>query len=87
MLRREILRDLSEKFGVEPSPFEGDQYHFHATLEYGLSKDVLASTRDEFVNIKIEYRFVLDTLGLLVRSGNGWCTYKRARLSKPLADR
>lgn len=85
-LRRRVLHDLSERFGIAPGHFEGDNYHFHATLEYDLSSDVLAAARGAFADTRIEYAFTLSTLGLLLKAGDGWTTYKRARLSKAVAE-
>ena len=80
-LRRRILRDLSEKYGVEPYPLEGDQYRFHATLAYGLSNRDFERAWKELKDLKVEFRFVFDTLGLFCHTGDGWITYRRAVLS------
>ena len=80
-LRQRILRDLSDRHDVKPYPLEGNQYHFHATLAY-LSKDDFAEARRELENIKIEFKFVLDTIGLICHTGDEWVTYKRAKLTR-----
>lgn len=83
-LRRRILKDLSEQHGVEPYPLEGDRYRFHATLAYGLSNRDFARARRALKDVKIEFRFALDTLALFCHTGDEWITYKRAMLSRSL---
>jgi 2'-5' RNA ligase len=80
-LRRRIVNDLSVRYGIKPNTLEGDQYHFHATLAY-LSRNDFTRARRELENVKIERRFVLNTLGLICHTGDGWITYKRARLTQ-----
>lgn len=84
-LRRRILSDLSEQHGIKPHSLEGDQYHFHATLAY-LSNHDFVRARRELENIKVEFRFMFDTLGLICHTGDEWVTYKRARLRHIMAD-
>jgi len=83
-LRRRILKDVSEQCGVEPYPLEGDRYHFHATLAYGLSKHDFARARQTLKDMKVEFRFALDTLALFCHTGNEWVVYKRATVSQSL---
>ncbi len=78
-LRWRIVNDLSIQHGIKPNALEGDQYHFHATLAY-LSKNDFLRARREFEHVKIERRFVVNTLGLICHTGDGWITYKRGRL-------
>jgi len=84
-LRRQILSDLSERHGIKPYPLEGDQYHFHATLAY-LSKHDFSRARRQFETMKVEFRFMLDTIGLICHTGEEWVTYKRARLKRILVE-
>jgi 2'-5' RNA ligase len=84
-LRQRILRELSDRYGIKPYPLEGDQYHFHATLAY-LQKEDFAKARRELENIKIEFKFMLDAIGLICHTGDEWVTYKRARLMQPAAS-
>jgi 2'-5' RNA ligase len=86
-LRQRVLGDLSGKFGIAPTSFEGDQYHFHATLAYGLAKDAISAELKRLANANIECRFTLDTLALIISTGNGWTTYKLAPLARPLPGR
>jgi len=81
-LRRRILNELSERHGIEPYPLEGDRYHFHATLAYGLSKRDFAKAQRALRDTKVEFRFVLDTLALFCHTGDGWIAYKRATVPK-----
>ena len=84
-LRQRILRELSDRHGVKPYPLEGDQYHFHATLAY-LQKEDFPKVRRELEKLKVEFRFMLDTIGLICHTGDEWVTYKRARLMRPAAS-
>jgi 2'-5' RNA ligase len=87
-LRRRILNDLSEQHGIKPYPLEGDRYHFHATLAYGMSKHDFARARIKLKDLKVEFRFVLETLGLFCQTGDDlyeWITYKRSVLSRSIA--
>jgi|CXWL01.1.fsa_nt_gi 2'-5' RNA ligase len=84
-LRRRIVNDLSMQHGIKPNVLEGDQYHFHATLAY-LSKHDFSQARREFEHVKIERRFMLNALGLICHTGDGWITYKRGRLPQVPAE-
>lgn len=81
-LRQRILRELGEQFGVQPGPFEGKAFHFHATLAYSLSKSDLASAADAFAARCFDASFPMDSLGLFLQAGDGWTTLKQASLSK-----
>lgn len=83
-LRRRIVNDLSLQHGIKPNDLEGDQYHFHATLAY-LSKNDFSRARREFEQVKFERRFVVNTLGLICHTGDGWITYKRGRVPQGTA--
>ena len=80
-LRLRILRDLAEQFGVKPQPLEDERYHFHATLAYGLSEADFAQARQVLQNIKVEFRFMFNTLGMFYHTGDEWITYKRSRVA------
>lgn len=84
-LRRRIVNDLSIQHGITPNALEGDRYHFHATLAY-LSKNDFSRARREFEHVQIERRFVMNTLGLICHTGDGWITYKRGRLPQAPAE-
>ena len=87
-LRHRILHDLSVRHGIKPYPLEGDRYHFHATLAYGMPKHDFVQARAKLENLKVEFRFVLETLGLLCSTGEDsyeWITYKRSILSRSIA--
>ena len=84
-LRRRIVNDLSIQHGIKPNALEGDQYHFHATLAY-LSKNDFSRARREFEHVKIKRQFVMNTLGLICHTGDGWITYKGGRLPQVPAE-
>jgi 2'-5' RNA ligase len=81
-LRRRILRDLSDQYGVKPNSVEDEQYHFHATLASGLPKEDFLKARQACKDIRVEYRFVFDTLGLFYHMGDQWIIYKRSNISR-----
>jgi 2'-5' RNA ligase len=80
-LRRRILSDLLEQFGVLPNRFEGDHFHFHLTLASDLSIPGLALAQQTLEPFDFEHRFHLDTIALLIHLGECWTTYKQVRLS------
>ena len=80
-LRRRILRDLSEQYGVKPNPFEDERYHFHATLASGFSKEDFIEARHAYKNIGVKFRFYFDTLGLFYNIGDQWIIYKRSKVA------
>lgn len=79
-LRLKILRDLSEKFGIKPHPLEDERYYFHATLAYNISKEDFKEARQTFKEIRADFRFIFDTLGLMYFTGAEWMTYKRLKV-------
>jgi len=79
-LQERILRDLSIEFGVQPYSVEDDRYHFHATIAHGLPRASFERARKALDGVRIEFSFVLDTLGMLLHTRYGWITYKRAAL-------
>lgn len=79
-LRRRVVQDLLSEFGVKPNELEDDRYHFHATLAHGLSLDSFEQVRRELEGVRVEFRFVCDTLALLYRTGGAWITYKRSAI-------
>jgi 2'-5' RNA ligase len=82
-LRRRVVSDLSNGFGVSPNALEDDQYHFHATLAQGLPRASFERARQALQGEQVEFRFICDTLGLLCDLGTGWMTYKRSRVAAP----
>ncbi|MBI5307187.1 MAG: 2'-5' RNA ligase family protein [Planctomycetes bacterium] len=81
-LRQKILRDLSQDHGIKPYPIEGNQFHFHATLAYGLSKNDFKTACKSFKKHDVEFKFMLEKIGLLCYIGDQWITYKKAMLEK-----
>jgi 2'-5' RNA ligase len=82
-LRRRVVRELSERFGVEPRPLEGDRFHFHATLAYGLSPRHFASEFERVSRTTPNLRCMMQSMAILCHTGDHWFTYRRARLSGP----
>jgi 2'-5' RNA ligase len=79
-LRRKIVRELSDRYGVEPRPLEGDQFQFHATLAYGLPKKAFEEERARLSRLKPVFRFQAQTLSMLAHTGKHWITYRRQEL-------
>jgi 2'-5' RNA ligase len=80
-LRRRILRDLHDQFGVKPYQLEGDQYHFHATLAYGLSKNDFALAYEGLKNMHVHMCFMMKTMSLFCHTGDHWISYKQATIT------
>lgn len=78
-LQRRVLADLADRFGTRPAEFEDDRYQFHATLAF-ISEDAFERVRAALRDVRTEFRFVFDTLGLFYRTDEGWVLYKRARV-------
>jgi 2'-5' RNA ligase len=81
-LRRRILRDLSGQYGVKPNPLEDDQYYFHATLASGFKKEDFMEARQAYKNIRVEFRFMFETLGMFYNIGDQWILYKRSNVCR-----
>lgn len=83
-LHLNLLKDLSEKFSMKPSEFEGKDLHFHVTLAY---KDINDETfhkikkllKDESPNFKFEVKRL--GLYLLPNPDQQWFIYKIGNLS------
>lgn len=80
-LRRRIVSELANRFGVVPRPLEDDRYHFHVTLAYGLSN---RRFRDEYRTLSSlvpKFRFEARSIEMLLHNGVHWVTYRRAGLT------
>lgn len=80
-LRRRIVGELAARFGVRPLALEeGDRFHFHATLAYGLSRSDFERARGALRHTPLDFRFQVERLALLCHTGSEWVTYRRARV-------
>jgi len=79
-LRLRIVGDLSTRFGIAPYALEREGYRFHATLGYGLSDADVAEAKRALAARRVEFRFRLETIGLLYHTGASWITYKVAKV-------
>jgi 2'-5' RNA ligase len=78
-LRRRILRDLRQLFGVSPYPVEeDDRFHFHITLAYDLPERRFREAYEELKSVPIREGFVLRRLCLLCHTGEAWVSYRQA---------
>ncbi|MFZ2650028.1 MAG: 2'-5' RNA ligase family protein [Burkholderiaceae bacterium] len=80
-LRRRIVRELSSRFGVQPRPLEGDRYHFHATLAYGLGDRRFKDEYELLSSLAPKFHFKAKSIELLLHNGVHWVTYRRAALT------
>jgi len=76
-LRRTVLRDLSEQYGVKPRDIEDDRYRFHATLAYGLSAEEFAGATEALSGVSVDQEFAVEAVGLFYYTGEEWIVYKR----------
>jgi len=79
-LRRRILRDLMDQFGVRPGQLEGDQFKFHATLSYGLPAHAMKDEMKRLGGMRPRFEEDCRTLELWVHTGTHWFSYRRAGL-------
>ena len=79
-LRRRVVRELSERFQIEPKPLEDDRFHFHATLAYGLPRRAFEEEVARLSPLKPAFCFEARTLAMLCHTGDHWITYRRAAL-------
>jgi 2'-5' RNA ligase len=84
-LRRRILRDLQDGFGVRPREIEGDQFRFHATISYGLPGPALAEELERLREERIQFHEICRSIELWVHTGTHWSCYRRAALSGRVA--
>lgn len=79
-LRRRIVRELRERFQIEPRALEEDRFRFHATLAYGLSKKGFEEELPRLSRLTPSFRFQAQTLAMFCHMGKHWITYRRAAL-------
>ncbi len=79
-LRRRIVRDLAERFQIEPKPYEDDRFHFHVTVAYGLPPSAFEKELAYLRTLNPTFRFKAQTLAMLCHTGEHWITYRRAAL-------
>jgi 2'-5' RNA ligase len=80
-LRRRIVGDLSEKFGVVPNRLEGDEFKFHVTLAYGMKRSQFLAAKAELSKLKPTRSFRAESLELLCHTGVHWFTYRRSTIT------
>ena len=80
-LRRRILNDLHQQFGVKPYRLEGDQFRFHVTLAYGLPISNFIKAYEELKIRPIQASFMLSKMSLFCHSGENWVSYKQATIT------
>jgi 2'-5' RNA ligase len=78
-LRRGIVADLRDKFGIIPEELEGDTFHFHATIGYGLPAAAIDAEYQRLHGQKIAFSEVATAMELWVHVGSNWASYHRAQ--------
>lgn len=79
-LRRRILSDLSKGHGIKAHIIEGDSFHFHVTLAYGLSRWQFSGLRETYKSQPVQIKFYAKHIDLFFYTGHHWVTLKRATL-------
>ncbi|MBK6850289.1 MAG: 2'-5' RNA ligase family protein [Burkholderiales bacterium] len=78
-LRRRIVADLRNNFGIIPEELEGDTFHFHATIGFGLPP---AACDVEYQRLRaddITFSEVPSAMELWVHVGANWAPYHHAQ--------
>jgi 2'-5' RNA ligase len=79
-LRRDIVGQLAERFQVRPNRYEGDVFHLHVTLAYGLPRREFERECALLAPEAAPFRFRARSLALLCWTGTHWMTVRRATL-------
>lgn len=82
-LRRGIVADLQNKFGIVPEALEGDAFHFHATIGHGLPAVLVETEYRQLQGRSIRFEEMASAIELWVHVGSNWATYHRARFKAP----
>lgn len=82
-LRRRIVADLQDQFGIVPEELEGDAFHFHATIGFGLPA---AACDAEYQRLQAGSHTFVETASAMeiwVHVGANWAPYFRAPFKAP----
>lgn len=82
-LHLKILADLKRLFDIEPSEYEGKDFHFHSTLAYkDISNETFKKIKDELKDEKPKMTFAVQKLGIYLKlnQNDNWFLYKTSLL-------
>ena len=79
-LRKRILSDVEIRFGARPYSIEGDEFHLHATLAYGLPRNSFSLEYDRLREQNFALHSTIKTIALLCWVNNYWVVYKKATI-------
>lgn len=82
-LRRRIVADLRDQFGIIPEDLEGDAFHFHATIGFGLPAAAFDAEYQRLRAEKTSFSEMAAAMELWVHVGSNWATYHRAQFKAP----
>ena len=77
-----ILKNLKEKFKIEPNPFEGKNMKFHSTVALeDVTEKKFRKARKYLEKYKPKFKFKTKTLGVFYHLGDaGWVIIRRINL-------
>ena len=82
-LHLKILNYLGKRFFIQPSEFEGNNFHFHSTLAYkDIDDKTFQKIKEELKNENPQMTFTVQKLGIYLKlnSNADWFLYKTSSL-------
>jgi 2'-5' RNA ligase len=82
-LHVKILNELGQQFFIQPSEFEGKDFHFHSTIAYkDIDKETFIKIKNELETEKPQFTFNLHKLGIYLKlnPNEDWFLYKTSLL-------
>ncbi len=79
-LHSHILKDMKEKFGIEPNEFEGENVKFHSTIALeDVTEEKFKKAKEYLKKYTPNFKFKAKTLGLFYYLGDdaGWIIIRR----------
>ncbi len=76
LLRRRLLAALAE-WGVQPDAVEGDGYHFHITVAWGLPPEAIRRLWERWRGLAVNLTTPLMEVALVANDGTGWRWVRR----------
>ena len=75
-LRRSLLAALAE-VGVQPDAVEGDGYHFHITVAWGLPPEAIRRLWERWQSMPVTLTTLVTEIALVANDGTGWRWIRR----------
>lgn len=76
LLRRRLLAALTE-LGVRPDTVEGDGYHFHITVAWGLPPEQIRELWYRWRDLPVQLTTLVTEIALAANDGTGWRRVRR----------